>query len=112
MPNTARLRLLLHGAIVLLMGLLCGLPTTIEAMSESARFWHTAHEALIMMGYGFSIALIMGGVLGISPFEPGHTPVAFIAFLAATTGILGAVLATALTIMGARAALKSGGSQA
>jgi hypothetical protein len=138
MTNNGRLRLIFHGAVVLLVGLLCGLPTVIESSTESVRFWHTAHEALIMMGiwilatssvvpalvlerreaaglvwsllamgYGFMTALVIGGVIGVSPFEPGHTPAAFTAFLGSTVGILGAVMATALTLMGARAALKS-----
>jgi hypothetical protein len=51
MSNDARLRLILHGAIVLLVGLLCGLPTVVESIGgDSVRYWHTAHEALIMMG--------------------------------------------------------------
>jgi len=136
--NTARLRLVLHGAIVLLVGLLCGLPTVSETSTEGVRFWHTAHEALMMMGfwmlaessvvaalvleprkaaglvwsmlamgYGFTTGLVIGGIVGVSPFEPGRTPAAFIAFLASTIGILGAVMGTVLTIMGASAALKS-----
>jgi hypothetical protein len=138
MASADRTRLIFHGAIVLLVGLLCGLPTVIESSTEGVRFWHTAHEALIMMGiwmlaassvlpalvlgrreawglvwsllamgYGFMTALVIGGVIGVSPFSPGGTPAAFTAFLAATIGILGAVLAAALTLMGARAALKS-----
>src|SRR3989442_11231220 len=50
MADRDRLKLIFHGAIVLLVGLLCGLPTAVEASTESVRFWHTAHEALIMMG--------------------------------------------------------------
>src|SRR5690349_9588811 len=48
----ARLRLVFHGAVVLLAGLLCGYPTVVESLGgeESVRLWHTAHEALIMMG--------------------------------------------------------------
>jgi hypothetical protein len=138
MVNRDQARLILHGAVVLMAGLLSGLPTVIEAMHESERFWHTAHEALIMMGiwmlaessvlpalvlerreaaglvwslllmgYGFTVALVLGGVIGVSPFEPGGTPAAFIAFLAAVAGILGAVVAAALTAMGARAALQA-----
>lgn len=136
MADRDRLRLIYHGAIVLLVGLLCGLPTAIEASTESVRFWHTAHEALIMMGiwmlaassvrpalvldrreasalvwsflamgYGFMTALVMGGVIGTSPFAPGGTPATFIAFLCAVLGILGAVVATAVTLIGVRAAL-------
>lgn len=136
MSELHRIRLIWHGAVVLLAGLLCGLPTVVEASAESPRFWHTAHEALIMMGiwmlagssvgpvlvlqrreatalywsllgmgYGFMVSLVMGGVLGVAVFSPGGTPATFVAFLASVVGVLGAVLATALTMMGARAAL-------
>lgn len=139
MSTNDRLRLIVHGAIVLLVGLLSGLPTVIEASSESGRYWHTAHEALIMigiwmlassslfpvlvlerreargllwahllMGYGFMTALLIGGAIGFTAFQPGGTPITFTAFIAATVGILGAVMASALTLMGARAALKAG----
>ena len=138
MVDTDRLKLIFHGAIVLLVGLLSGLPTAVEAIDESARFWHTAHEALIMMGvwmlaassvrsalvldkreaavllwsflamgYGFMIALVLGGVLGVSPFAPGGTPATFIAFLSAVVGILGAFVATAVTLIGVRGARDS-----
>jgi thiosulfate reductase cytochrome b subunit len=41
-----RARLIFHGAIVLLAGLLCGYPTVVESLGgeESVRLWHTAHE--------------------------------------------------------------------
>jgi len=139
MVDTDRLKLILHGAIVLLVGLLCGLPTAIEASTESVRFWHTAHEALIMIGiwmlaassvrsalvldrreamalvwsflamsYGLMTALVMGGIIGVSPFEPGGTPATFIAFLSAVVGIFGSFVATAVTLMGVRAAMDRG----
>jgi hypothetical protein len=135
--NNDRLRLIFHGAVVLLVGLLSGVPTVVESINESGRFWHTAHEALIMMGiwmlavsslfavrvlerreraalfwslivmgYGFSVALVLGGAVGANAFEPGGTPATFTAFVAAVLGIGGAFVATALTLMGARAALK------
>ncbi|HET7789341.1 MAG TPA: hypothetical protein VFK78_00935 [Gemmatimonadales bacterium] len=139
MSATDRLRLILHGAIVLLAGLLSGFPTVVEAMQgEAPRYWHTAHEALIMMGiwmlaassllpvlvlakrearvllwslyamgYGFVVALVLGGAIGVSPFSPGDTPASVVAFAAATLGIGGAVIAAALTLMGAAAALKA-----
>jgi hypothetical protein len=137
MTETDRLRLIFHGAIIVLVGLLAGLPTTVEVINGSERFWHTAHEALIMvgvfllaassvvpalvlerrersfliwsfltMGYGFVIALVLGGAIGASAFEPGDSPARFTAFVAAILGIAGAFLATGLTLMGARAALK------
>jgi hypothetical protein len=48
--TTDRARLVLHGAIVLFVGLMCGLPTVMEEGPDASRHWHTAHEALIMMG--------------------------------------------------------------
>jgi len=63
--------------------------------------------AFLAMGYGFMIALVLGGVLGVSPFAPGGTPATFIAFLSAVVGILGAFVATAITLIGVRAARDS-----
>jgi hypothetical protein len=60
------------------------------------------------VGYGFTVALVIGGVIEASAFEPGGTPATFAAFVAAVIGILGAILATVLTLVGARAALKAG----
>jgi hypothetical protein len=138
-PND-RARLIFHGAVVLLAGLLCGYPTVVESLGgdESVRLWHTAHEALIMMGvwmlaassvlpalvlarreaaglvwsligmgYGFMTALVIGGITGKTSFTPNATVAGMIAFFASAIGILGALLAAALTLMGARAALKS-----
>jgi hypothetical protein len=50
MPSTLSSRLTFHGSIALLAGLFCGLPTVIETANGSMRFWHTAHEALILVG--------------------------------------------------------------
>src|SRR3954471_18876262 len=50
MSNSSRMRIVFHGAIVLLVGLLCGLPAVTESANEAGRLWHTAHEALIMIG--------------------------------------------------------------
>ena len=138
MSTLDRPRLIFHGAIVLLVGLFSGLPTTVESLSGLGRSWHTAHEALIMMGiwmfaessvlnalvlerreasalvwslvtmgYGFTAALVLGGATGTNVFGPGDTPVSIVAFLTAAIGILGAITAAALTLMGARAALQA-----
>jgi len=63
--------------------------------------------SFLAMGYGFMTALVMGGVIGTSPFAPGGTLATFIAFLSAVVGILGAFVATAVTLIGVRAALDS-----
>src|ERR1044072_1463353 len=134
MTHVRRLRLVFHGAIVLMVGLLSGLPTVVESINgDAVRAWHTAHEALIMMGiwllvmssvvpvlvlarraatvlfgallamgYGFIVALVLGGSFGVSPFEPGRTPAAFTAFVAAVIGIGGGGGSAGVAIMGAR----------
>src|SRR2546425_9848891 len=65
MADRDRLKLIFHGAIVLLVGLLCGLPTAVEASTESVRFWHPAHEGLIMMGIWMLAASSARPVLGL-----------------------------------------------
>src|ERR1044072_6377978 len=134
MTHVRRLRLVFHGAIVLMVGLLSGLPTVVESINgDAVRVWHTAHEALIMMGiwllvmssvvpvlvlagrqapglfgallamgFGFMVALVLGGAIGVAPFEPGRTPAAFTAFVAAVIGIGGAGGSAGVAIMGAR----------
>ena len=105
MNETRRLRLVFHAVVVLLTGLLCGPPTVVEAMGGDAqRFWHTAHEALIMMGVWM---LAMSAAAPILVLERRDTPAAFVAFLAAVFGIGRTIFSAALTLMGAQAALKA-----
>ena len=138
MADTDRPRLIFHGAVVLFVGLLCGYPTVVESGAEGSRLWHTAHEALIMMGvwiltissvlpalvlqkreaaglvwamlvmgYGFMVALVIGGLTGVTSFSPGQTATSYIAFTGSALGILGALLAALLTMTGARAAIRN-----
>lgn len=138
MADTDRPRLIFHGAVVLFVGLLCGYPTVVESGAEGSRLWHTAHEALIVMGvwiltissvlpalvlqkreaaglvwamlvmgYGFMVALVIGGLTGVTSFSPGQTATSYIAFTGSALGILGALLATLLTMTGARAAIRN-----
>ena len=48
--HTSQRHLALHGAIVLLIGLLCGFPSVVEAAGESNRMWQAAHSALLTLG--------------------------------------------------------------
>jgi predicted permease len=48
-PDAQR-RLVLHGAIILLIGLLCGYPSVVEEMGRSGRMWTAAHSALLTLG--------------------------------------------------------------
>src|SRR5260221_14020694 len=66
MPSRYRVRIVFHGAIVLLVGLLIGFPTGTEVGSEANRLWHTAHESLIMMGVWL---LTMGSVFPVLALE-------------------------------------------
>lgn len=136
MERTIRLRVTLHGAVVILIGLFCGFPTVVEPDAE--RYWHTAHEALILTGtlmlavsavmshlvlakreawglfwallatgYGLSVGTVLQGILGQHAFGPSSSPMVMIAFIANAIGIGGSVIATALVVMGAGAALKA-----
>lgn len=133
MASPDRLRIAVHGAAVLLVGLLLGLPTVTEA--EPMRLWHTAHESLIMIGilllalssvmpvlvlgkreatglvwsllatgYGFMTGLVIQALTGIHAMGPSRSLLPMIAFAANAIGILGSVVAASLTLMGARAA--------
>jgi hypothetical protein len=48
-PETQR-RLVLHGSVILLIGLFCGLPSVIEVSTGSSRMWQGAHSALLILG--------------------------------------------------------------
>jgi tellurite resistance protein TehA-like permease len=131
MADNDRVRVVFHGAVVMLVGLLSGLPTVNE--EEPARLWHTAHESLVLIGvllfavssvlplltlpkrearalvwsvlatgYGLMVGLIIQAVMGQHAFGPSSNPVLMLGFIANATGMLGSVLTASLTIMGAR----------
>lgn len=131
MTDNDRVRVVFHGAVVMLVGLLCGLPTVNE--EEPARLWHTAHESLVLIGvllfavssvlplltlpkrestalvwsllatgYGLMVGLVLQGITGQHAFGPSSNPLLMFAFVANATGMLGSVLTASLTIMGAR----------
>jgi hypothetical protein len=132
MDVNSRTRVIFHGAVVMLVGLLCGLATVTE--EEPARLWHTAHESLILIGillfamssvlqmlvlprrestaliwsllatgYGLMVGLVTQAVMGRHAFGPSSNPVLMFAFIANATGMMGSVLVASLTIMGTRA---------
>lgn len=42
--------LILHGALVLMIALLCGLPSVVEVSNGTGRMWQAAHSALLVLG--------------------------------------------------------------
>jgi hypothetical protein len=48
--SDAQRRLVLHGAIILLAGFLCGYAAVFEEVSRSGRTWQAAHAALLLTG--------------------------------------------------------------
>ena len=53
-------RLVFHGAVILLVGLACGLPAVIEVSSGSSRLWKGGHSALLILGvWLFATAAIL-----------------------------------------------------
>lgn len=47
--NTQRW-LILHGAIVLIVALGCGIPSVVEVATQTGRMWQAAHSALLLLG--------------------------------------------------------------
>lgn len=43
-------RLVLHGAVILLVALFCGIPAVVEVSAGSGRMWQGAHSALLILG--------------------------------------------------------------
>lgn len=50
MHAEAQRRLVFHGAITFLVGLLCGLPSVVELSVHSVPMWQATHSALLMLG--------------------------------------------------------------
>jgi len=48
--SDAQRRLVLHGAVILLVGLLCGYLAVFEEVGRSGRTWQAAHAALLLTG--------------------------------------------------------------
>ena len=46
----AQRRLVLHGAITFMVGLLCGLPAVVELSVRSVPMWQAGHSALLLLG--------------------------------------------------------------
>lgn len=62
MNNTARPQLVFHGSIILLVALVCGLPSVVEVSGGTSRMWQAAHSALLVMG---AWMFAQAGVLGV-----------------------------------------------
>jgi hypothetical protein len=136
--RNGRERLIFHGAIVLFVGLLCGVPAAAEA-DGAFQGWRAAHLGLIttgiwllamstvlsalllrtreaaglvwsllVMGYGLMVGLLIGAMIGVRAISPAAAPVQMIAFAGNAIGVLAALLAALLTIQGARAAVRRG----
>jgi hypothetical protein len=62
--------------------------------------------ALVATGYGLTAALVLGAITGVRAIEPRGPVINQIAFSGSAIGILGALLAVLLTLVGARAAVR------
>jgi hypothetical protein len=65
MIDTHRARLVLHGSVIMLVALLCGLPSVVEISGgTTTRMWQAAHSALLLMAvWMFAQAAILGVIV-------------------------------------------------
>jgi hypothetical protein len=143
MSERRQLQIILHGAVVLVIGLLCGLPfgsvAGRAAGDDAARAWRVAHSggaavgvmliaiaaalprlrlaeraasllarSLILSAYSFTAGVILAATTGARGLRAGASVLDAVVFLAYLAGVLGTLLAVALTIAGAAAALRHG----
>jgi hypothetical protein len=72
-PDVQR-RLVLHGAIILLIGLLCGYAAVFEEVSRSGRTWQAAHSALLLTGVWLIATAAILPLLELPPRERKALP--------------------------------------
>lgn len=137
MNSKHRLRLILHGAIIMAVGLIFGLAAVMGVVDEAFHGWRAAHLSVIVMGiwilsmagvspslilqgreasvfvwsllgagYGVAVVTAIKAITGVKAIEPAGPAANLVAFAVNMVVVLGASLAVALTIKGARAAMK------
>lgn len=74
----------------------------LERREGSALVW-----SLLGTGYGFMTALLAQALTGVRGVTPAGPAANWVAFAGNCAGLLGSVLGTLLTMLGARAALKA-----
>lgn len=140
MSEVSQIRMLFHGAIVLFIGLLCGLPLGVAVArdrgEESVRSWRVAHSgvagigvmviaigaalqhmvvgehaafllvwSLVASAYGFTFAMVLGGITGVRGLRPSGPALNVVAFIGNMVGVWGSLFGVALAIYGSYAAL-------
>jgi hypothetical protein len=137
--DNERSLVVLHGAAVLLVGLLIGLAAVVEELAGSQpQTWRAAHAALLLAGvwllataavfpslvltqrekaalcwsllatvYAFATAVFVQGITGVRALAPHGSVASWIAFIANIITVGAGVLAALLTLLGAKAALRS-----
>jgi len=124
-PDRQRSLLALHGAVLLLLGLLCGLPAVSEELAGlQPTAWRAAHGALLLAGVWLLATSALLPSLVLPPRQqraltwsllvmayafatavPHGTASSWIAYLANLATVPAGVLSALLTLLGARAAL-------
>jgi hypothetical protein len=138
MSEYDRARVAFHGAIILLVGLLCGIPAVTEPEGMPMPSWQAAHGGLLLngiwllavsgvlprlvldrqsarallvsligMAYGFMSTVLVQAATGVRGISPEGPAVNWIAFAGNLFVVLCGFFAAALTVMGARAALRA-----
>lgn len=136
--------MLFHGAVVLLVGLVCGVPFGVAVArgwgDEGVRSWRIAHAgvagigvmllaigaalqhmvlgehaafllvwSLVASAYGFTFAMVLGGIAGVRGIRPSGPALNVVAFIGNMVGVAGSLFGVALAVYGMYGALAGAG---
>jgi hypothetical protein len=106
----AELQMILHGSVVLLLGLLCGIPLGAAAARGAGQEATRALTwSLVISAYVFLLGLVVAAVADVRGLSPRGAVLNRLVFAAYVVGSAGTLLGVVLTILGAWAALAARG---
>jgi hypothetical protein len=101
-----------HEELILVSVLLFAVASALPSLALEPRELKGLVWSLLATAYGFMIGLPLQAIVGERAFSPSRSPMLMVGFVGNAIGILGSMLAAALTVVGARAALAAARARA